>query len=72
MVKNLATKLSNPLVVWNRSSGASEELSALFPGRITSVATAAEVVKSCQVTFSMLSNLEASVSVVREFSEAFG
>jgi len=63
MIRNLATKLDNPLVIWNRSTGPAEELLAAFPNKISIASSAAEVINKCDITFTMLSNLEASVSV---------
>jgi len=63
MVRNLITKLPGEYVVWNRSAGASAELAAAFPGKVTIAATAAEVVTKCSLTYSMLSTMEASEAV---------
>lgn len=70
MLKNLLTKLDPALsyVVWNRSVDVSQEVSSLYPGRITVVDSAADVVRQCEVTFSMLSTMEASAAVVSLFS----
>mmetsp|Transcript_11931 Transcript_11931/g.14433 ORF Transcript_11931/g.14433 Transcript_11931/m.14433 type:complete len:609 (-) Transcript_11931:178-2004(-) len=51
------------LVIWNRATAKSEALSNKFPGQVTIVQTAKEVVESCDVTFSMLSTIEASEAV---------
>ena len=50
-------------VVWNRSPDASEEIKAQFPGKIEVATTAAEVVQSCPITYSMLSTIAASEAV---------
>jgi glyoxylate/succinic semialdehyde reductase len=63
MVKNLITKLNTNVVVWNRGVPASEELSALFPGKVEIATTPADVVSKCKYTFCMLSTEEASVNV---------
>lgn len=63
MAKNLLTKRKHHLVVWNRDGSKAEALAAEFPGRVTVAATAREVVSTAQVTFSMLSTLEASEAV---------
>ena len=67
MLKNLVTKLDPNLsfIVWNRSSEIANEVSKLYPGRVSVVSTAADVVRQCDVTFSMLSTMEASTAVVR-------
>ena len=65
MAQNLLKKIDNcSLVVWNRSPDACAELSAAFPpGRVTVAASAADVVRSCKLTYSMLSTMEASEAV---------
>lgn len=63
MVKNLIGKIGCNLVVWNRGVAISEEIKLKYPGRITIASTPADVVKSCQTTFCMLSTLEASQAV---------
>lgn len=63
MVKNLASKLDSKLVIWNRSEEVSREFKSAFPEKITIAATAKEVVQMCDVTFCMLSTLEASMAV---------
>lgn len=65
MIKNLVTKLPavDTFVVWNRSPDASEEIKAQFPGKIEVATTAAEVVQSCPITYSMLSTIAASEAV---------
>jgi 3-hydroxyisobutyrate dehydrogenase-like beta-hydroxyacid dehydrogenase len=63
MARNLITKIPGDYVVWNRSAAASEELAAAFPGKVTIAATAAEVVAKCNLTYSMLSTMEASEAV---------
>ena len=63
MVKNLVTKLGCNLVVWNRGVSVSEELKLKYPGKITIASTPADVIKSCQTTYCILSTLEASQAV---------
>ena len=66
MIKNLASKLVtiDSFVVWNRSSDVCEEVKAMFPeGKIVIAKTAAEVVQTCPITFSMLSTMAASEAV---------
>lgn len=63
MAKNLLTKRKHHLMVWNRDASKAEALAAEFPGRVTVAATAREVVGTAQVTFSMLSTIEASEAV---------
>eukprot|EP00607_Mallomonas_marina_P010069 CAMPEP_0182418276 /NCGR_PEP_ID=MMETSP1167-20130531/2750_1 /TAXON_ID=2988 /ORGANISM="Mallomonas Sp, Strain CCMP3275" /LENGTH=287 /DNA_ID=CAMNT_0024592417 /DNA_START=128 /DNA_END=991 /DNA_ORIENTATION=- len=63
MVKNLVTKLSYNLVVYNRSVEVSQEVAALYPGKIEIASTAKEVIERCNITYSMLSTLEASIAV---------
>jgi len=63
MLKNLATKLEPNLVIWNRSAAVCEEMAAAFPGKIEIAASAAEVVQRCELTYSMLSTIEASEAV---------
>lgn len=66
MGEGMATCLLNDgrsLVVWNRDASKSEKLKLAFPRLVTVAATAATVVETCAVTFSMLSTLEASQAV---------
>ena len=63
MAKNLLTKRPHHLLVWNRDASKAEALAAEFPGRVTVAATPKEVVSTAQVTFSMLSTIEASAAV---------
>lgn len=66
MGEGMATCLLNDgrsLVVWNRDASKSEKLKRAFPRLVTVAATAATVVETCAVTFSMLSTLEASQAV---------
>mmetsp|Transcript_10004 Transcript_10004/g.17372 ORF Transcript_10004/g.17372 Transcript_10004/m.17372 type:complete len:294 (-) Transcript_10004:19-900(-) len=66
MLKNLATKLDATFVIWNRNQTVCQEIADQFPNRITIVNTPADVVKACDVTYSMLSTVEASISVFDE------
>lgn len=67
MLKNLVTKLEgSTFQVWNRSPEVANEIAAAFPGKVTVVPTASDVVKACEVTFSMLSTLEASEAVFND------
>eukprot|EP01064_Diplonema_japonicum_P028650 TRINITY_DN443_c1_g1_i8.p1 TRINITY_DN443_c1_g1~~TRINITY_DN443_c1_g1_i8.p1 ORF type:complete len:308 (+),score=102.49 TRINITY_DN443_c1_g1_i8:58-924(+) len=61
MARNLA-KGGVKLVVWNRTASKSEELVKEYPDLVTVAASPGAVVKACGVTFSMLSNLEASAA----------
>lgn len=63
MVKNLVTKIGTPMVVWNRSPEVCAEIKEQYGDLITIASTAADVVKSCPVTYCMLSTEEASVAV---------
>ena len=65
MASNLISKLSGleTLVVWNRGSEACQSLSTQFPGKVKIVPTAADVIKSCTITYCMLSTEEASLAV---------
>jgi 3-hydroxyisobutyrate dehydrogenase-like beta-hydroxyacid dehydrogenase len=63
MVKNLAQKTEGSLVIWNRSRDVCEEIALLYPNKIIIAATASDVIKQCQITFCMLSTLEASEAV---------
>jgi 3-hydroxyisobutyrate dehydrogenase-like beta-hydroxyacid dehydrogenase len=67
MLKNLVNKLDSGIkfVVWNRGADALNEILENLPVERFHIARdAKEVVSSCKVTFSMLSTMEASVSVV--------
>jgi 3-hydroxyisobutyrate dehydrogenase-like beta-hydroxyacid dehydrogenase len=64
MARNLLVKGNASLVVWNRSQGASQELIAAFPDKVSMAASAREVVDRCQITFSMLSDMAASEAVI--------
>jgi 3-hydroxyisobutyrate dehydrogenase-like beta-hydroxyacid dehydrogenase len=64
MIGNLATKLPNDLVIWNRSGDVCREVAAQYAGgKITIASTPADVVRQCDVTFCMLSTPEASEAV---------
>ena len=64
MLKNLVTKLGDSnFVVWNRSPEVIAEFQALYPGKIEAAVSAADVVKRSDITFCMLSTLDASVAV---------
>jgi hypothetical protein len=63
MVKNLAEKIEGSLVIWNRSRDVCEEIALQYPSKIVIAATAGDVIKQCQITFCMLSTLEASEAV---------
>ena len=64
MVKNLATKLSSDLVIWNRSTDVCQEVKGQYPeGKVTIASTPADVVRQCDITFCMLSTPEASEAV---------
>lgn len=64
MVRNLLQKTAVPLVVWNRSVDACEQLVTEFPGRVTVAGTPKEVVQAAGTTYCMLSTAEASTAVV--------
>eukprot|EP01032_Pedospumella_encystans_P010741 gene10741-12529_t len=66
MLKNLATKLDATFVIWNRNQTVCQEIADQFPNRITIANTPADVVKACDVIYSMLSTVEASISVFDE------
>lgn len=66
MLKNLATKLNIPLVIWNRSPTVCEEIKNDYGDLITIASTAADVVKSSDITYCMLSTEEASKAVFDE------
>lgn len=64
MAKNLITKFpERKLLVWNRSVGPSQELAAAFPGQVTIAHSPADVVRQSDITYSMLSDMNASMSV---------
>merc|ERR1711871_815009 len=64
MLKNLVTKLEGTTFhVWNRSPDVAAEMAQAFPGKVSVATTASDVVKACDVTFCMLSTLEASRAV---------
>eukprot|EP00600_Ochromonadales_sp_CCMP1393_P005745 CAMPEP_0174953870 /NCGR_PEP_ID=MMETSP0004_2-20121128/103_1 /TAXON_ID=420556 /ORGANISM="Ochromonas sp., Strain CCMP1393" /LENGTH=297 /DNA_ID=CAMNT_0016201609 /DNA_START=27 /DNA_END=920 /DNA_ORIENTATION=+ len=63
MLKNLATKLDASFVVWNRSPEICEEMKTMFPSKISIATSAADVVKQCDVTYTMLSTMDASKAV---------
>ena len=54
------------IVVWNRDRSKAELVKSEYPEKVFVAATAAEVVAKCEVTFSMLSTLEASCAVFPE------
>jgi len=64
MIKNLVLKLGVDIIVWNRNPTPSKEVAEAFPGKIDIASSPKDVVSKCKITFSMLSNLEASISVV--------
>eukprot|EP00428_Durinskia_dybowskii_P074938 CAMPEP_0170403746 /NCGR_PEP_ID=MMETSP0117_2-20130122/26264_1 /TAXON_ID=400756 /ORGANISM="Durinskia baltica, Strain CSIRO CS-38" /LENGTH=294 /DNA_ID=CAMNT_0010660719 /DNA_START=57 /DNA_END=941 /DNA_ORIENTATION=+ len=66
MLKNLVAKVDSHYVIWNRSRAVCEEMVVLFPSKVTIASTPAEVVRQCDVTYSMLSTLEASAAVYDE------
>jgi len=63
MAKNLLNKRKHHLIIWNRDTSKSDDLATEFPGRVTVASTPKEVVATAQVTFTMLSTLEASAAV---------
>ena len=65
MIKNLVSKLEagTKFQIWNRSPEVCNEIAAAFPGQIEVKQNACDVVQACDVTFSMLSTLEASKAV---------
>lgn len=65
MVSNLITKLAASVVVWNRTTSVSEELAVQYKSQVTVASTPKDVVDRCAVTFCMLSNMDASLAVVR-------
>ena len=50
-------------VIWNRSPDACLEIKNLFPDQITVASTASEVISTSDITFSMLSTMDASRDV---------
>eukprot|EP00614_Pseudopedinella_elastica_P003071 CAMPEP_0172585006 /NCGR_PEP_ID=MMETSP1068-20121228/4502_1 /TAXON_ID=35684 /ORGANISM="Pseudopedinella elastica, Strain CCMP716" /LENGTH=607 /DNA_ID=CAMNT_0013379333 /DNA_START=199 /DNA_END=2022 /DNA_ORIENTATION=- len=62
MAANLL-KAGRKLVVWNRGPEKSAQLAKAYPGLVTVAASAGEVVALSEVTFAMLSTLEASEAV---------
>ena len=67
MLSNLISKLDSKTkyIIWNRNSKVCEEVKLKFQQMNIEIAkTPREVVDKCNVTFSMLSNLEASIAVV--------
>jgi hypothetical protein len=56
-------KAGKTLVVWNRDASKAQKLSKAYPGLVTVVSSAGEVIDACAVTYSMLSTLEASEAV---------
>eukprot|EP01059_Diplonema_ambulator_P001092 TRINITY_DN10853_c0_g1_i2.p1 TRINITY_DN10853_c0_g1~~TRINITY_DN10853_c0_g1_i2.p1 ORF type:complete len:325 (+),score=111.33 TRINITY_DN10853_c0_g1_i2:108-977(+) len=71
MVRNLA-KGGCKLIVWNRTPAKSEELKKEYPEQVEVAASVGDVVKGAGVTFSMLSNLEASQACFDSVLEAVG
>ena len=69
MANRLITQLEHTqLVVWNRTSDvATQFASAYDPEKVFVASSPAEVVHHCNVTYSMLSTLEASREVVCVF-----
>eukprot|EP00616_Rhizochromulina_sp_CCMP1243_P018101 CAMPEP_0118974312 /NCGR_PEP_ID=MMETSP1173-20130426/11181_1 /TAXON_ID=1034831 /ORGANISM="Rhizochromulina marina cf, Strain CCMP1243" /LENGTH=617 /DNA_ID=CAMNT_0006924029 /DNA_START=84 /DNA_END=1937 /DNA_ORIENTATION=+ len=65
MVNNLL-KEGRAMVVWNRSAGKCQELLEAYPALVTVASTPTEVVAKADITFSMLSTLEASEAVFGE------
>eukprot|EP01038_Epipyxis_sp_PR26KG_P014445 gene14445-19384_t len=64
MLKNLITKIECPgFVIWNRNTAVCEEIKTQYPEKIIIASTPAEVIQKCEVTYSILSTLEASQSV---------
>ena len=63
MARRLLSEGDYHLVVWNRNSSKSKQLSEEWPGRVTIAATARGVIESAPITFSMLSTPEAAEQV---------
>mmetsp|Transcript_22650 Transcript_22650/g.89900 ORF Transcript_22650/g.89900 Transcript_22650/m.89900 type:complete len:297 (-) Transcript_22650:129-1019(-) len=59
-----------PCVVWNRDAAKAEACKEAYPDLVTVAASATDVVGACDVTFSMLSTLEASEAVFPAILEA--
>ena len=72
MLKNLAAKLPNAkFYVWNRSlDPVNEVISQYAAGKITSCESPRAVVEECDVTFCMLSTMEASQAVFDDAKHA--
>lgn len=66
MVKNLATKIGSPMIIWNRSPEVCQEIKAEFGDLITIANSAADVVRESTITYCMLSTEEASIAVFDE------
>ena len=63
MARRLLTTAGRKLVVWNRSPDKAKKLEAEGKGAVTVAASPAEVVKSCAVTYIMLSEPKAVKAV---------
>ncbi len=63
MLNRLVNNLDSTFVIWNRSSAISEEFRDKYPNRFIIASNPADVVRKCDVTFSVLSTLDASVAV---------
>ena len=63
-------KEGRSLVVWNRDASKAEALKSAYPDQVTVCSSAKGVVEACDVTFSMLSTLEASEAVFPSLLEA--
>lgn len=59
MAKNLLSKRGHTLVVWNRTTSKVEALKKEFPS-VEIASSPKEVVEKCDITYSMMSTLEAS------------
>jgi 3-hydroxyisobutyrate dehydrogenase-like beta-hydroxyacid dehydrogenase len=66
MANRLATQLpSSQLLVWNRTHNVATEFAKQYRGdKVVVAKTPADVIKGCDVTYSMLSTMEASHAVV--------
>lgn len=62
MLLNLAAKMKADFVVWNRSSAAVEEVMSKYDN-ISRADSPKAVVEACDITYCMLSTLEASIAV---------
>lgn len=60
---NCLLKSGRRVVVWNRDVSKSAALEAAYPDLCSTASSPAEVVEACEVTFCMLSTLEASEAV---------